>query len=287
MTLLVFGRGQVGNALADATAARHWPCVVLGHDEVDIADEAAVAAAVAKHRPSAVVNAAAYTAVDKAESEPEQAMLVNGLAPGHIAAAARTADAICLHISTDYVFDGRKGVPYVEDDPVAPLGVYGRSKLAGERAVHAAGGRWLVVRTAWVFAATGHNFVKTMLRLGAERDSLSVVDDQTGGPTPAAMFAEALLDMLDHARADGFADWGIYHLAGEPPVTWFDFAKAIFAEAGLSVAVTPTDTASFGAPAPRPAYGVMDCGRAKRVFGLAGIDWREGLKPVVRSCLGS
>ncbi|MEQ9639878.1 MAG: dTDP-4-dehydrorhamnose reductase [Alphaproteobacteria bacterium] len=287
MTLLVLGRGQVGRALDDAAAARGWPCVVLGHDTLDVTDAAAVASAVATQRPWAVVNAAAYTAVDRAESEPEQAMLVNGLAPGHVAAAAQTAGAICLHISTDYVFDGRKTVPYVEDDPVGPLGVYGKSKLAGERAVRAAGGRFLIVRTAWVFAASGQNFVKTMLRLGAERDALSVVDDQTGNPTAAADLADALLTMLDRARGEGFADWGVYHLAGEPPVTWFDFAQAIFAEAGMTVALSPTDTASFGAPAARPAHGVLDCARAKQVFGLAGIDWRAGLTPVVRSCRDS
>lgn len=282
MTVLVLGHGQLGEALRQAIAARGWPSVTLDHASLDIADADKVAAAVARYRPWAVVNAAAYTAVDKAESEPELAMAVNGDGAGNVARAAAAAGAILLHMSTDYVFDGSKPVPYVETDPVNPISTYGRSKLAGERAVAIAEGRHLIIRTAWLFAAGGHNFVRTMLRLGRERGQVSVVTDQTGCPTPAAALAEALLTVLERAKQPGFADWGTYHLAGTPAVTWHGFARTIFAAAGMGVTVKPIDTATYGAAAPRPTCAVLDCGKAARVFGVGAIDWRPGLAEVLR-----
>lgn len=282
MTVLVLGHGQLGEALRQAIAARGWPSVTLDHASLDIVEAGKVTAAVTRYRPWAVVNAAAYTAVDKAEAEPERAAAVNGVGAGNVARAAAAAGAILLHVSTDYVFDGAKPSPYVETDPVNPISAYGRSKLAGERAVAAAEGRHLIVRTAWVFAANGQNFVRTMLRLGRERGQVPVVADQTGCPTPAGALAEALLTMLTRARQPSFSDWGIYHLAGTPPVTWHEFARAIFEAAGMGVAVKPIDTATFGAAAPRPPCSILDCGKAAQVFGIGPIDWRAGLADVLR-----
>ena len=228
-----------------------------------------------------VINAAAYTAVDRAEAEPELAHAVNAAAPGAMARAAAARGLPFLHVSTDYVFDGAPGRPWREHDPTGPLGVYGASKLAGERAVAEAGGPHLILRTAWVFSAHGSNFVKTMLRLGAERDTLSVVDDQRGGPTPAGAIADALLAIAAaFGRGEGVG--GVFHFAGAPAVSWAEFARAIFAaKGGKAPEVRPIPSSAYPTPARRPLNSVLDCSAIAAAYGLAQPDWRAGLAEVI------
>ena len=205
--------------------------VALTHSDADICDSEAVAAGNRRHAPSVIVNAAAYTAVDKAESEADRAFQVNRDGAAVLAAQAAKANLPLIHISTDYVFDGAARVPYDEEHEVNPQGAYARSKEAGERAVRAAHGKHLILRTAWVYGPFGTNFVKTMLRLGAERDEIRVVDDQTGRPTSTGDLAEAILAIAEAAQDPGFTEWGTYHYAGADTVTWHGFATMIFAEA--------------------------------------------------------
>ena len=300
MRLLVFGEsGQVARELARLAAARGIALEALGRDRADLADPAACAAAVAGAEADAVINAAAYTAVDRAESEPELARAVNTEAPGAMARAAAARGLPFLHVSTDYVFDGAPGRPWREDDPTGPLGVYGATKLAGEQAVAAAGGPHAVLRTAWVFSAHGSNFVKTMLRLGAERDSLRVVDDQIGGPTPARDIAAALIAMAE-AFAAGRGVSGVFHFAGAPATSWAGFARAIFAardgktpsiasggktpsaaSGGKTPEVIPIPSADYPTPARRPLNSVLDCARIQAAYGIGQPDWRAGLDAVL------
>ncbi len=232
-TLLVFGQtGQVARELR----RRAPDAVYLGREAADLADPAACAAAIAAHKPRAVINAAAFTAVDRAETEEALATRINGDAPAAMARACAALGIPFVHVSTDYVFDGSGAAPWRPQDATAPLGAYGRSKLAGEQGVRAAGGRHAILRTSWVFSAHGTNFVKTMLRLGASRDSLSVVADQIGGPTPAGAIAEALLAMTDTLLARPELS-GTWHFAGAPDTSWAGFAREIFAQAGMAVTV--------------------------------------------------
>lgn len=275
--LLIFGRtGQVARELARLVPEARF----LGRDEAELTDPAGCAALVRRARPAAVINAAAYTAVDKAEAEAETARLVNAEAPGAMAAACAELGIPFLHISTDYVFDGSGEVPRGEDAPTAPLGVYGQTKLEGERAIAAAGGQWAVLRTSWVFSAHGTNFVRTMRRLGAERDRLTIVADQIGGPTPAADIAAALLAMARAMAADP-SKGGVYHFAGAPDVSWAGFARAIFARSGLSPEVVEIPTEAYPTPARRPLNSRLDCAAISRDFGLARPDWRAGLERVI------
>ena len=276
MTVLVFGRtGQVATELM-----RQAEVTALGREAADLSDPAACAAAIAAHRPAAVINAAAWTAVDKAEAEEAAATVINGDAPGAMARACAALGIPFLHVSTDYVFDGTGTAPWVETDPVAPQNAYGRSKLAGEAAVAAAGGNWAVLRTAWVFSAHGANFVKNMLRLSETRDTLSVVDDQVGCPTPAADIAAALLAMAAQMRA-GRAG-GIYHFGGQPPVSWADFAREIFNQSGRNTAVTGIPSADYPTPASRPLNSRLDCSRLTADFGIKPPAWQEGLAAVLQ-----
>lgn len=275
--LLVFGRtGQLSRELAalapDAT--------FLGRDAADLTDPAACADAIRRTAPGAVINAAAYTAVDRAESDTDTARLVNADSPGAMARACAELGIPFLHVSTDYVFDGTGEAPRAEDAPTGPLGVYGATKLSGEEAIAAAGGQWAVLRTSWVFSAHGSNFVKTMLRLGAERERLTIVADQVGGPTPAADIAAAALTMIGRMR-DGAQD-GVYHFAGWPDVSWATFACEIFAQAGLTVDVVKIPTADYPTPARRPLNSRLDCTRIARDFGIMRPDWRVGLGRVLR-----
>lgn len=277
MKLLVFGKtGQVARELQrfapDAT--------YLGRDQVDLLNPAACAAAIAATDADAIINAAAWTAVDKAETEEAAATIVNGDAPTAMAKAAAAKGVPFLHISTDYVFDGTGTQPFAPDHPTGPLGAYGRSKLAGEQGVRAAGGDHLILRTSWVVSAHGANFVKTMLRLGAERESLNVVADQIGGPTPAASIAQTLLTAA-RAMTDG-AQGGIHHFSGHPDTSWADFARAIMAEAGLSCRIKDIPTSDYPTPAKRPLNSRLDCSSLETAFGIRRPDWREDLKAIVK-----
>lgn len=277
MTHLIFGKtGQVAQELQ-----RQMPdACFLGRDQADLSDPAACAAAIGLHDPTIVINAAAYTAVDRAEEEEALATTINGAAPGAMARACAKQDIPFLHISTDYVFDGQGNRPWQPGDPTAPLGAYGRSKLAGEQAVADAGGTYAILRTSWVVSAHGNNFVKTMLRLSETRDALTIVADQVGGPTPAADIATALLTMAEQLlQGDGPS--GVYHFSGAPDVSWADFAREIFTRAGRKVAVTDIPTSAYPTPAVRPPNSRMDCSDLLRDYGIARPDWRDGLTEIL------
>ncbi len=274
MRLLVFGKtGQVARALAAACAAEGIEAQVLGRDAADLTDPDACARAIAAAEVDAVINAAAYTAVDAAETDRETANLVNAAAPGAMAAAAAAKGVPFLHISTDYVFDGSGTRGWREDDPVAPLGYYGQSKLDGERAVRDAGGDAVILRVAWVYDGAAKNFVTAMLNLGATRDVLSVVDDQRGSPTPARAVAEALLHIARAFEA-GQGVPGLFHYAGAPAVARDDFARAILAGTPNPPRIDPVSSDTFPTPAERPANSVLDCSRIAEAYGLAQPDWR-------------
>lgn len=277
MTLLVFGTtGQVATELCIQA-----PVTALGRDQADLTDPAACAAAIMAHRPRAVINAAAYTAVDRAESEEDLATLINAAAPAAMARACAELDIPFVHVSTDYVFAGDGTRPWHPGDPTGPLGAYGRSKLKGEVAVRAAGGVHVILRTSWVVSAHGNNFVKTMLRLGAERDSLRVVADQIGGPTPARAIAAACLSIADQLATDPRKS-GTYHFAGSPDTSWADFARAIMTEAGLPCAIEDIPTSAYPTPARRPPNSRMDCSATEASFGIPRPDWRAGLTEIVK-----
>ena len=278
MRLLVFGQsGQVAQELArrlpNGVTARF-----LARDQADLSDPAACAAAIGAC--DAVVNAAAYTAVDKAETDEPMAHSVNGAAPAAMAARCAVLDIPFLHLSTDYVFDGQGTLPFAPDHPTAPRNAYGRSKLAGEIGVRAAGGRHVILRTSWVVSAQGTNFVKTMLRLGASRDSLNVVADQIGGPTPAADIADAVL-VAARAMVQG-AKGGTHHFAGAPDVSWADFAREIMAQAGLACQISDIPTSAYPTPAVRPANSRLDCSGFETQFGVKRPDWRQGLRAILQ-----
>lgn len=283
MRILVFGTtGQVAIELARNAPLVGADLTALGRDRADLTDPAACAAAVEAAAVDIVINAAAYTAVDQAEAEPDIARLVNAEAPGAMARAAARRGLPFLHVSTDYVFDGASPRPWREQDPTGPLGVYGATKLEGERQIVAAGGPHVILRTAWVFSAHGRNFVKTMLRLGADRDSLSVVDDQRGGPTAAHEIAKALL-AIACAFHEGRGHSGIFHFAGQPACSWADFAEATFAASSLPrrPTVTRIPTSAYPTPARRPANSVLDCTLIRDTYGIGQPDWRTGLARVV------
>jgi dTDP-4-dehydrorhamnose reductase len=280
---IIGAKGQVGWELS-----RRAP--MFGHEvlawdvaELDITDAAAVDRALTTSGANAVINAAAYTAVDRAEQEPESAFAVNRDGPAHLAAACARLGIPLLHISTDYVFDGTKTGPYTEDDPAAPLGVYGQSKWEGDEAVRRLLPRHLILRVSWVFGVEGHNFVKTILRLAREREELRVVADQRGCPTYAGDIADVLLELAGRiGQIDADNAWGVYHYCGEPPTTWHGFASAIVERARLDEklkvrTVTPITTADYPTPAARPANSVLDCARLTARFGIHPASWREGL----------
>ena len=285
--LLVFGAGgQVGQELMALAEARSVEAIGLTRADVDLRDGDAIIGAIARHNPRLVVNAAAYTAVDKAESEPDLAVSVNARAPGLIAAAAATHGAPVLHLSTDYVFDGSKPGPYGEDDPIAPLGVYGRTKADGEAAVREANPRHVILRTAWVYGRHGANFLKTMMRLAAERDRLRVVADQHGCPTATIDIAEAILAVgaalpLDPPRA------GTFHFAGTGVTNWHAFAEAIVAAqaevTGKSPTIDAITTADYPTPAKRPANSELRSAKFAETFNYRAAPWRERTREVVAS----
>ena len=278
MTLLIFGKtGQVAQELARRAPDAQF----AGRETADLTDPAACAALIRQLHPSAVINAAAYTAVDKAESDAATAQLVNADAPAAMAAACAELGIPFVHISTDYVFDGSGDTARAEDAPTAPLGVYGQTKLDGERAVQAAAGQYAIMRTSWVFSAHGNNFVKTMLRFGAERDRLTIVADQIGGPTASTDIAAAALSMAATMRADA-TKGGIYHFAGAPDVSWADFAREIFAQSDLAPEVVDIPSSDYPTPAKRPLNSRLDCAAITRDFGIARPDWRVSLQDVIK-----
>ena len=287
--LLLGGNGQVGRELRRSLAPL-GELVVATRDGVDAdlaADfeaPAALAALVREVRPDVVVNAAAYTAVDKAETDADAAFRINAEAPAAIAAACAESGALLVHYSTDYVFDGASSRPYREGDTTAPLGVYGASKLAGEQAIRASSARHAILRTAWVYSSHGKNFLLTMLRLAAERDELRVVADQSGTPTSAAWIADTTAELLRH----GVADAGTWHLVASGQTNWHGFASAIVEDAhalGLlarTPSVLPITTEDFPTPAQRPANSVLDTTRLRSDFGIVPPDWRDGLRATLR-----
>jgi len=292
MKVVVLGSlGQVGFELMRAAWPAGTELVGLSRAELDVVDGAAVGDALIALRPSIVVNATAYTAVDRAESEPALAFAVNCDGAGHVAGACAKTGAVLIHYSTDYVFDGSKPEPYCEDDPVAPLGVYGKSKEAGERRVRELCPAHLILRTSWVFGAHGHNFVKTMLRLAGEREELRVVADQIGGPTGAAGLARTTIACIP-ALASGAAPWGTYHLSGTPATSWHGLTAAIL-ECAAAATGRPSPrlaaiaTADYPTPARRPANSVLDCSRIAARLGVAQPPWRDELNAIVLQRLAS
>ena len=280
MKVLVFGHsGQVATELR-ALDGNGIQIIALDRAAADLTDPAACAAAIDAHAPDAVINAAAYTAVDKAESDRATADLINAQAPAAMARACAARDIPFVSISTDYVFSGAGSDPWQPDDPTDPQGVYGATKRDGEVAVEAAGGRFAVLRTSWVVSAHGNNFVKTMLRLGAERDALTIVADQIGGPTGAAEIAQACVAIAQTLVSDPEKS-GIYHFSGAPDTSWADFARAIFDQAGITCAVTDIPSTDYPTPAKRPLNSRMDCGTTHTAFGITRPDWRESLNRII------
>ena len=273
--ILVFGKtGQVARELQ-----RQGDVVALGRDQADLSDRQACADAIRTGKPAVVINAAAYTAVDKAEEEEALATVINADAPAAMAQACADLGIPFLHISTDYVFAGDGNTAWREGDSTAPQNAYGRGKLAGELAVQEAGGNSAILRTSWVYSSHGHNFVKTMLRLAETRDTLSVVDDQIGGPTSAVDIAATLLVMAKAMKAGQTG--GIYHFAGQPPTSWAAFAREIFRQAGKSVDVQGIPTKDYPTPAKRPLNSRLDCNKIKQDFGISAPDWQTSLTKVL------
>ncbi len=284
--LLIGKNGQVGWELR-RTLAPLAQVLAVDFPEIDLTDAAAARQFVLANRPRAVINAAAYTAVDKAESDTKTAQLINGVAPGVLAEAAKQVGALMVHYSTDYVFDGTKPTPYLETDAPNPLGAYGRTKLAGDEAVRAAGGDHLIFRLCWVYGARGQNFMLTMQRLARERETLRVVQDQYGCPTWSRLIAGATTAALRQVLAapDASAFTGTYHLAARGSTNWHAFASRIIAlmpEAERRCReVTPITTAEYPTPARRPAYSVLDCSKLKNTFGIQLPDWEDALRLVL------
>ncbi|WP_019100926.1 dTDP-4-dehydrorhamnose reductase [Chromobacterium haemolyticum] len=289
-TILLTGvNGQLGHQLRTALASL-GNIVALNRTELNLSQADSILQALERHQPDIIVNPAAYTAVDRAESEVEQARSVNAAAPALLAQWAARRQALLLHYSTDYVFDGAGERPWREDDPVQPRSVYGQSKWEGEEAVRAAAPRHLILRTSWVFGAHGGNFLKTILRLAQERDNLRVVADQIGAPTSTALISEVTAALLrDYLRKPTDFAYGSYHLAAQGETSWHGYARFLVAEAEklgftlrLSPAnITPIATADYPLPAPRPANSRLDCAKLQRTFGLALPRWESGVEQVL------
>ena len=286
-SVLVVGRtGQLARALVEVANDRNLPVLAAARPELDLSAPESIDRIVSTCRPRAIVNAAAYTFVDKAESEIDLAFKINRDGAGHLARVAERLHVPFIQLSTDYVFDGNKLTSYQEDDLASPLGIYGRSKRDGEIAVLASHSAPVVLRTSWIYSPFGHNFVKTMLRLGKTHDDIRVVDDQYGAPTSAIDLAQAIIEIVQQIerRPDNNLA-GIYHLAAAGKTTWYGFAAAIFAGWASRGRRTPTlkaiTTADYPTPAPRPANSQLDCSKAARVFGVRLPHWRQGLE----SCL--
>lgn len=284
MILVLGGQGQLGQELAARATEAGVALAALGHAEADIADPKSMAVAIAKTRPDLIVNAAAYNQVDKAESQPSEAQRANALGPSVAATAARRAGLPFIHVSTDYVFDGARSGSYREDDPVGPLGVYARTKAMGEDGVRNGNPHHLILRTAWLFGAYGANFVPTVLRLAAERDSLAFVAEQRSSPTASADLAHAIL-VAAAAIERGQAPWGTYHVAGAGVASRYDMATAVVAAqepfTGRKPAVNAIAAADYPAAAVRPQNSALDSTKFAAAFGYAPGDWRPAIERAV------
>lgn len=293
MRLLIAGwQGQVARGLVEmAPGDPHVTACAVGRPALDICEAKTIERAMVNTGPDVVINSAAYTAVDKAESEQDQAYKMNRDGARALAEAAAKAGIPIIHISTDYVFDGSKPTPYVEDDLTGPVTVYGRSKLEGEEAVRAANPRHIIVRTAWVHSAGGNNFVRTMLRVAGERDELRVVGDQTGNPTFAPHLSSAILEIARQVKGkpEDFDGWGLYHGAGTGVTTWHGLASEVMRVSGTlggpSVPVQSISTADYPTPAKRPANSALDCTKLQRTFGITLPDWQSGAQACVQRLL--
>ena len=285
MVVLVTGaNGQLGQSLQ--FIAKNYPklhFVFCSSSDLDITNLESCQAVFLKIKPNYCINAAAYTAVDKAESEPEKANLINVIGPKNLAAVCKEFSSVLLHISTDFVFDGSKNIPYNETDIPNPTGVYGQTKLDGEKAIQAVFENYYIIRTSWVYSQFGNNFMKTMLRLASERDSISVVNDQIGTPTNAVDLAECLVKIICHTElvevqqptTDNF---GVYNFSNEGQCSWYDFAKKIFEINNCTIDLKSIPTSSFPTPAKRPKYSVLDKTKIKSTFGLEIKNWEDSLK---------
>ncbi len=283
MRVLITGAlGQVGKELM-LCAPKDWQVHGLGSRELDISDLQQVITATQSLQPELIINAAAYTAVDKAESDSQRADAVNHLGAENLAKAAQQLNCPLLHISTDYVFSGDHTQPYTEQDTPAPNSVYGATKWRGEQAINAFCTQHIILRTSWVFGLHGNNFVKTMLRLGQERDALSIVADQVGGPTSARSIAQALWQIAEQYKNTGNSVWGTYHFSGAPTCSWYDFASEIFKQASAlqliekAPTLSPIKTIDYPTPAQRPAYSVLDNSKINQQLNIAQSDWKNEL----------
>jgi len=293
MTILLTGAGgQVGREIQRQANRADTAMVPMPRSRLDITDRDALQRVIQETRPGIIVNAAAYTAVDKAEDEPALAFQINRDGTANLAQAAAKAGLPLIHISTDYVFDGTSARPYLETDTATPIGVYGNSKWEGEEAVRQHLSQHMIVRVSWVFGFYGHNFVKTMLRLTQDRDTLRVVADQTGGPTYAGHIADTLLNLCRKIEAQGDAAWGTYHFCGSPVTSWHAFAEAIV-RTGLRhglidhpVTVDAITTADYPTRAQRPANSALDCRKLETAFGLAPQPWQSGLDDMLERIAG-
>ena len=288
MKILITGaQGQVGKELTTIANEEGFDVIAAGRADLDITEAQNVEEYISQCQPNIVINAAAHTAVDKAESEQDLAFAINQNGAENIALACNGLNIPLLHISTDYVFDGSKAEPYNEGDAVSPLGVYGNSKWQGEEVIRKNVNAHIILRVAWVFGAQGNNFVKTMLRLGKERDELSVVADQFGGPSPAKNIAQTLIELVKQYQNNKSLAWGTYHYCGKEKTTWYGFAEEIFKQANESgllnkkIKVNPISTAEYPTPAKRPANSMLDCTKIKTTFGIDMPEWKDALKLVL------
>jgi dTDP-4-dehydrorhamnose reductase len=286
MKILVLGcKGQLGRCLKDQLVNTDSAVVYTAREQIDVADFEGTKNQILEIRPDVVINATAYTAVDKAEEDQHTADLINHLAVANISDICSQLDCWLVHVSTDYVFDGTSNMPYKEDDQTNPQGVYGETKLKGELAIQSSGCKYLIIRTAWVFSEYGDNFLKTMLRLGAVRDELSIVGDQIGCPTYAQDIAKAIVTMMTQLNEESSAS-GTFHYCGDQLCSWYEFARVIFEEARMSGLQTPglihsIQTSDYPTVAERPGYSALDCHKIRNTFGVNTSDWKLGLKNVV------
>ncbi len=290
--LITGAQGQVGSFVHKNASLFGFDPIALAREDLDIADSASVMNALQAHKPDLVINCAAYTAVDRAESEIETANQVNNQGPDTLAAACNP-DIPLLHISTDYVFNGLSQTPYTEDAPTDPINVYGKSKLDGENATLAAHTKALILRTAWVYGPTHNNFLKTMIRLGREKENISVVHDQFGSPTHAEDIATTLLKIAHTilTKGDQFSDYGVYHYTGGGKISWCDFAEVIFDELEIILGKRPQlqgiATAEYPTPAKRASYSVLDNSKITRIFDITPMPWEDRVRETVRSYINS